>query len=500
MGLIEPKYLLPAIERLELRRKWEPTTVIIYLSHFKTFLEYCDCYEKNRLEKDFSLSTMLKAVRDTRRHYSIAVSKCRQKRAKERFEKVPSLSQVSNRQQEVLKTLNADLKKQHLSLNQLKALNFFLLQIRLNVRSGPLLNITWSAFDTYLRNGLVYETNEHKTGKFYDVAIKMESDQVLFINELRQRMNFEFGSPSVFVFSNKKNCPETRMAFLISEAFTDLYGDNPEEVRFNANSVRKFWEKRVTELQLNENEKQAHLAQTAHSETTANKHYKRVSHADRQAVLNIYKEQLENIPEENQEDDQGQGETTRKRPHVAAPVKNTPAVVSEAKPIPLILASLNSTFDLNTPKRRRNSDLSKDTDSGTNDDGDDSYDDDNDSEDDGDNDEALTGSHKTTSPVPLAPAGPSTSIPPPAKKLKKSAQREKIIRSMEKFRAAKNPWTETEKQACKLFHTASPGICTEDVRSRLKEFDFDLPKESCEKIYHKIKTAWSGATKAAQFQ
>ena len=54
------------------------------------------------------------------------------------------------------------------------------------------------------------------------------------------------------------------MVFLISESFTELYGDNPEEVRFNANSARKFWEKRVTELQLNENEKQAHLAQAAH--------------------------------------------------------------------------------------------------------------------------------------------------------------------------------------------------------------------------------------------
>ena len=214
----------------------------------------------------------------------------------------------------------------------------------------------------------------------------------------------------------------------------------------------------MTELQLNENEKQAHLAPTAHSETTANKHYKRVSHADRQAVLNIYKEQLENIPEENQEDDQGQGETPRKSPHVSAPVKNIHAVVSKAKPIPLIRASLNSTFDLNTPKMRRNSDLSKGTDSGADDDGDGNYDDDNDSKDDGDDDEALTGSHKTASPAPLAPAGPSTSIPPPAKKLKKSAQREKFIKSMEMFRAAKNPWTDIEKQACKSFHTASPGV------------------------------------------
>ena len=98
---------------------------------------------------------MLKAVRDTRRHYSNAVSKCRQKRPKDKFEKVPGLLQVSNRQHEVIKTLNDNLKKQHLSLNQLKALNIFLLQVRLNVRSGPILNITWSAFDTYLRNGLL---------------------------------------------------------------------------------------------------------------------------------------------------------------------------------------------------------------------------------------------------------------------------------------------------------------------------------------------------------
>ena len=112
------------------------------------------------------------------------------------------------------------------------------------------------------------------------------------------------------------------------------------------------------------------------------------------------------------------GRDSKKRPHVTALVKNTPAVVSKAKPMPLIRASLKSTFDLNTPKSRRNSDLSKDTDSGADDDDDDSYDDDNDSEDDGDDDKALTGSHKTASPAPLAPAGPSTSIPPPAKKLK----------------------------------------------------------------------------------
>ena len=52
--LIEPKSLLPVIDRLELCRKWEPIIVINYLSHLQTFLEYCDCYEKNRFDKDFT--------------------------------------------------------------------------------------------------------------------------------------------------------------------------------------------------------------------------------------------------------------------------------------------------------------------------------------------------------------------------------------------------------------------------------------------------------------
>ena len=53
------------------------------------------------------------------------------------------------------------------------------------VRSG--LNINWSAFGTYLRNGLVYGMNEQKTGNNYNVAIKMESDQVMLMDELMQR-------------------------------------------------------------------------------------------------------------------------------------------------------------------------------------------------------------------------------------------------------------------------------------------------------------------------
>ena len=69
---------------------------------------------------------------------------------------------------------------------------------------------------------------------------------------------------------------------------------------------------------------------------------------------------------------------------------------------------------------------------------------------------------------------------------------------MEMFRAAKNPQTWTEKQACKLSHSITWYLCE---RCAIKiEGIRHLPKDCCDKIYHKIEVAWPTATKAAQFQ
>ena len=92
------------------------------------------------------------------------MSKSRNERAKERFDRVPSLSQVIKRRQQVIDILTKDVAEKSLPLNHIKALNFFLLQVRLNVRSGPLLNLTWEVFDSHLRLGYTYETNDQKTG------------------------------------------------------------------------------------------------------------------------------------------------------------------------------------------------------------------------------------------------------------------------------------------------------------------------------------------------
>ena len=166
MGLTQPKALAPAIENLERRKGWLPTTTDIYLTHFKNFCEYCNCYERPNVRKDFKIEVMKKACRDVKRKISVDVSKSKREGAKERFAQVPTKQQVTKRQRQVIEALTNDLDDKKLSLNFLKALNFFLLQVRLNVRPGPLLNIKWDQFDSHLRHGFSIETNEHKTGNF----------------------------------------------------------------------------------------------------------------------------------------------------------------------------------------------------------------------------------------------------------------------------------------------------------------------------------------------
>ena len=259
--------------RVELRRQWEPSTTNWYMSQLKVFLDYCHTYEKRQMKKEFCLPSMQKALRDARRKFAPNLARCSKENKKDKFSRVPSLQQVTKRQQQVIEVLERDLEEKNLTTTTLKALNFFLLQCRLNVRPGPILNVTWECFDSHLKAGHVYETSDHKTGKFYDVAVRIEADQIAFLDELRERMKSEYPTMPSLMFANTKSQQETKMSYLISDTFTELFQDDPNLVRYNANSIRKFWEMYMAGLELSQNHKDAHLAQTAHSETTARKHY-----------------------------------------------------------------------------------------------------------------------------------------------------------------------------------------------------------------------------------
>ena len=259
--------------RVELRRQWEPSTTNWYMSQFRVCLEYFHAYEKRQMKKEFCLSTIQKALRDARRSFAPNLARCSKESQKDKFSRVTSLYQVTKRQQQVIEVLERDLEEKNLTTTTLKALNFFLLQCRLNVKPGPILNVTWECFDSHLKAGHVYETSDHKTGKFFDVAVRIEADQITFLDEMREKMKSAYPTMPSFMFANTKSQQETKMSYLIRDTFTELFQNDPNLVRYKANSIRNFWEMHMARLELSQNHKDAHLAQTAHSETTARKHY-----------------------------------------------------------------------------------------------------------------------------------------------------------------------------------------------------------------------------------
>ena len=106
----------------------------------------------------------------------------------------------------------------------------------------------------------------------------------------------EFGVTPRYVFASTVNKVESSICRGLQEVFYETFGDNPAEVRFNANSIRKFWERMWTVIkgQVSERVTKAHLAQTAHSEKTAQERYlsKNGTREDRIEVLHIYADRL----------------------------------------------------------------------------------------------------------------------------------------------------------------------------------------------------------------
>ena len=110
-------------------------------------------------------------------------------------------------------------------------------------------------------------------GKYYTVAVKMDGDQVKFVQEMRERMLDEYGTVPDYVFSNSQNGQETKIAWYINQCFTELFGDDPTVTRYNATSIRKFWDEHIDKMNLQDNDEEAHFSQTGHSRSTAKKHY-----------------------------------------------------------------------------------------------------------------------------------------------------------------------------------------------------------------------------------
>ena len=271
-GLKRPQDLLPASVDLQKRKLLKPQTMLNYLAAFSNFVDYCFLFEFSG-DRRRDHVTMNGAIKNARKAYSTAAIKDYRFVAQETRAKVPTRSLVCKRLKGSFKLLEENLIESNLSYKEQQALNFYILQVRLNTRSGPILQLDWNDLALIEQTEEPVATDRHKTGKYFAVHLFVQEDQKTLLKKMRDCFFSENGLESQFIFASKKNKVERSISRHLQETFQDLFGDSPSEVRFNANSIRKFWERRWKEIKvktpITEGVNKAHLAQTAHGEKTA---------------------------------------------------------------------------------------------------------------------------------------------------------------------------------------------------------------------------------------
>ena len=247
-----------------------PQTILTYLACLKRFVDYLV------IRDNIDAARIQAAMNEVKGIYPTSAASDRRRKADERSKLVPTHNLVVTRHEQVLKLLQENVEQERsISLKEEKVLNYFLLQARLNCRKQPIMNMTWEKLKEIQRSGSVL-TSRHKTGQYYDVALRVEPDQIPLLYHLKETYRRKFQAVSSRIFSSQKGTADRRMAREISEVFAAKFGDRAIDIRFNSNSMRKYREGRMQEPRQNKElaaeVMTEHLQQTGHTQQTAEKY------------------------------------------------------------------------------------------------------------------------------------------------------------------------------------------------------------------------------------
>ena len=320
-------------------------TMCSYLGRLKKFFNFLELHAAKRFPH-FKTHSWDKVLDELRVRVQIGAQKEKKRMKKELQSKVPSLTEVQRVSSMITDFLNKDLADKKLKYKELSAMNFLILAFRLNCRSGPLLNLTWEHVRTIKKTGSL-DTDQHKTGRYYDVTIKIENDQHAWLKRLRKQYIREFVTHSDLVFPTALNTVDHSMSRTIRSVLTNIFGDSLGK-DFHANSVRKMWDTHFYKNKENLGSAvfTSHLEQTGHTEATALRNY--VVPGDKTNTLNIYLNALSNIV----------SSTPESNPHLCStsatpagnhPIKKTTPLVTTDKPAVLEKVTPHAEVELQVP-------------------------------------------------------------------------------------------------------------------------------------------------------
>ena len=134
---------------IQKRQRLAPQTILTYLACLKKFVDYLV------IRDNIDAARIQAAMNEVKSIYTTSAACDSRRKADERFKLVPSHNIVVARHEQVLKLLQENVEEESLSLKEEKALNYFLLQARLNCRNQLIMNLTWEMLEEIQRSGSV---------------------------------------------------------------------------------------------------------------------------------------------------------------------------------------------------------------------------------------------------------------------------------------------------------------------------------------------------------
>ena len=144
----------------------------------------------------------------------------------------------------------------------------FLLTVRINCHSEPLLSLSWSDVEKIKEQGFI-ETDKHKTGYAYDISLTIHDEEFCWLERLKSQHFLEFGVNPEMVFPSSSNGVEHSYTRFLRQVLRNHFPQVTSEKDFHSNSLRK-----MRDTYMNEHRDQTpdslrmHLKQTGHTEKT----------------------------------------------------------------------------------------------------------------------------------------------------------------------------------------------------------------------------------------
>ena len=206
-------------------------TVVNYICTLEKLIKYAKAYKPSQFP-GLAQVDWLVISKDVKARYQKGSLKERRRTRQKLFQKVPNLNHLAAVYSKITDLCNEDVSKKFLNLDELKCFNCIILCSNLNGRPGPINDLTWSLVRKIRKEGQ-FDCDNHKTGHYYDIKLKIHKDQYPWLKRLKEDFKKKHGYVGDRVFGTQKDKKDHSLANIIRNVMAKHFDDEILEKDFN---------------------------------------------------------------------------------------------------------------------------------------------------------------------------------------------------------------------------------------------------------------------------